>query len=366
MHGIRRDRPALTSSQLQSLTKYCSACHLLLSSMKIVRTSPDAEKGKEILSLSAKLIDLNPDFYSLWNFRREILIQQKTTQQLQEETMKSAMETELAVSTRGLNKNPKCYCAWHHRRWCIEFSELVDINKEISLCQDFLNLDSRNFHCWNYRKFLINKTKENNKENQIKSELEFTRSMIEKDFSNYSAWHFRSSSLEEVCKLWFLDERINEEKLLFLQAELQLVKQALYTDPNDQSLWLYHRWILRACESSSALTQLTSNSTAPLGFIDFSLVPSNFLTSIESLFTQEIQMCKELESLEEKCKWPLIAKLFLLTNMENLRKIKEKQKYQKDEERERKKEINETVERLMTIDPIRTPFYQTISRREDQ
>ena len=32
--------------------------------------------------------------------------------------------------------------------------------------------------------------------------------------------------------------------LMALMIEFELVKQALYIDPNDQSGWLYHRWLV--------------------------------------------------------------------------------------------------------------------------
>lgn len=76
------------------------------------------------------------------------------------------------------------------------------------------------------------------------SELAFTTRKIEASFSNFSAWHYRSKLLP---KLWAeRGETTNDEasRLALLDGEFNLVLQALYTDPSDQSGWLYHRWLV--------------------------------------------------------------------------------------------------------------------------
>jgi hypothetical protein len=107
------------------------------------------------------------------------------------------------------------------------------LEKELDLCEMMLRADERNFHCWNYRTWLIDNFTELRGN---KDELEFTSSMIYKDFSNFSAWHYRT----KVIELVYADEEIPED---FLAKEFDLLKNAYFTCPYDQSIWNYHRWL---------------------------------------------------------------------------------------------------------------------------
>jgi len=162
--------------------------------------------------------------------------------------------------------------------------------------------DERNFHCWNYRSWVINaqldqydeiektqkilEKKEEIKENKeeknttkedeivkegedikeeevsiespqkeepkkfissemkltkLKQEFEMTSSMIEKNFSNFSAWHYRSKLM---LKIHCSNPSQYKVPLSLINSELDKIKHAIFTEPNDQSPWNYHRWLV--------------------------------------------------------------------------------------------------------------------------
>src|SRR5690606_5025892 len=98
-------------------------------------------------------------------------------------------------------------------------------------------------------------------------ELEFTTKRIDANFSNYSAWHYRSALLPKLYPPTVPDQ-VLEEKTLF--KEFDLVINAAFTDASDQSAWFYHRWLLGRSERSLSVVQaLCSKDTGKL-FLQFS------------------------------------------------------------------------------------------------
>jgi len=79
------------------------------------------------------------------------------------------------------------------------------------------------------------------------TELAYTTRKIEANFSNFSAWHQRSKVYTSLWDSGKLDPiKCREE-------EFELVRNAMYTDPNDQSVWMYHRWLVGAGDDRELL-----------------------------------------------------------------------------------------------------------------
>mmetsp|Transcript_4359 Transcript_4359/g.7301 ORF Transcript_4359/g.7301 Transcript_4359/m.7301 type:complete len:337 (-) Transcript_4359:24-1034(-) len=220
------------------------------------------------LDLTANMLMVNPDPVYLWNRRRSLLCDD-------DDNLKDLQE-ELSLTQKCLERNPKAYGAWFHRKWCILKAgrEETVLQKELGLCANLLNLDERNFHCWNYRRFIVgclagssngeivlgnddgqvlfggqvggsakeNSDGESNNNNSLdeskilallESEFDFTTKKIEQNFSNGSAFHYRSKLLPHISKEKFS-----------LDDELELVHNAVFTEPDDQTAWWYLDFLL--------------------------------------------------------------------------------------------------------------------------
>ncbi|KAF8636467.1 hypothetical protein AX17_003283 [Amanita inopinata Kibby_2008] len=149
-----------------------------------------------------------------------------------------------------LKVHPKVYWIWNHRRWCLENvpggpGEPGEIDadgwrranwdRELFVVEKMLDADARNFHAWDYRRYVLASMPVPKPKT---SELAYTTQKIESNFSNFSAWHQRSKVYGALCESGELDPG------RFKDQEFDLVRNAMYTDPDDQSVWIYHRWLI--------------------------------------------------------------------------------------------------------------------------
>lgn len=105
---------------------------------------------EESLELAARLLALNPEIYTVWNFRRDAVADVLAAGGAD---ALAASARELAVTQRALMRNPKSYAAWHHRRWVVGH-RLDSLEAEMALVEKLLEADDRNFHGWGYRLFI--------------------------------------------------------------------------------------------------------------------------------------------------------------------------------------------------------------------
>lgn len=268
--------------------------------------------------MTEKLVLVNPDVYTLWNYRKEILnefktkdapeltpagkedqqqgnqtledvgitcdkIQQVTCDQ-QEQINSSANlvmpcgkddDTDTQEEVKSENITPSVF-----------FNQLC--KQELTLTQNCLMKQPKSYPVWHHRLWLVTNFIDKpdwqaelelckealNYDSRnfhtwdyrreilkfanipIQNEIEFTSEKIRQNFSNFSSWYNRSSLLTQAS----LQGSIDMKELW--DEEYSLVENAIFTDPTDQSAWFYHKWLSSINLGSSLNTTLLRDELA--------------------------------------------------------------------------------------------------------
>jgi protein farnesyltransferase/geranylgeranyltransferase type-1 subunit alpha len=83
-------------------------------------------------------------------------------------------------------KHLKTYQVWHHRRLILTETRIP--SPELKFIARSLQVDSKNYHTWSYRQWLLSYF---NEDSLWEGELEFAEQMLKQDIRNNSAWHHR-------------------------------------------------------------------------------------------------------------------------------------------------------------------------------
>lgn len=238
MHGrkrqINRDQQSQQRQQeenRQRVAKYCQLNdHVMDQRASQIHTDHS-------LAATQQLLELNPELHTIWNYRRQILLRLPQWTSHRQQLLEQELEFLMAI----IPKNIKSYWMWNHRIWALSQLPHPKWEKELGLVAKLLEVDARNFHGWNYRRFVVSRLKQSmaTEEQRLqvdKSEFEFTTQQINRDCANHAAWHNRSKLLPAI-----LQDTAGEERL---EPEIKLVLNAIYTDPNDHNAWLYHEWLV--------------------------------------------------------------------------------------------------------------------------
>lgn len=227
----------------------CAAYQRAMSDI-LDRRESGSEDYQVQLKMTAGVLLGNADITVLWNIRKEVITKMEASSEAAE--MKAIFERELSLTKQCLVTNPKSYGAWYHRCWCLKRFADPDWKTEINLCTGYLGQDERNFHCWDYRRFVVDSAGVPHAD-----ELQYTLEKIEDNFSNYSAWHYRSKLLPLVHPAEVESGGKGGFGLAQDQRRIELEEMVLHatgTDPDDSSAHFYHTWMLSLVESGGSQT----------------------------------------------------------------------------------------------------------------
>lgn len=214
--------------------------------MANIRQNQEKRYDEDALVLTSKLLSENPEFYTVWNHRRRILIAQidkikdsdpgaaeSASENVREKQITKLLAGDLRFLVPLLQKFPKCYWLWNHRSWLLKQTEkdlpiqaaIEFWTQEMGLVTKMLGRDSRNFHAWGYRRGVVAELERleeslGRPSSKTTEEVEYTRQMIGKNLSNFSAWHARSKLLLRLA-----DEKglgAAERKKIFDEGDIHL------------------------------------------------------------------------------------------------------------------------------------------------
>ncbi|CAG9790860.1 unnamed protein product [Diatraea saccharalis] len=160
-------------------------------------SSVNAERLTRLLNIT---LLINPELNSLWNKRREMVLNcflQKSS--------------ELQFSKLVLSRKPKCNDAFAYRRWLLKeifkdstlqsnhINSLA--NDEIYVCDLASDKSANNYHSWNHRIWIINllkKCKNFDVQFLFIKEYDFSERWLAKHVSDYSCFHYRQFCIENI------------------------------------------------------------------------------------------------------------------------------------------------------------------------
>ncbi|KAG6832705.1 hypothetical protein H0H92_012277 [Tricholoma furcatifolium] len=269
VHGVQRVRQSAQALEAKRLKEKAKLDDYLSLTQDVLSRKKNKDWSKDALQLTSRLLQVNPEFYTIWNYRRAILLNGIFPTSSPEE-INVFITDELSGTMTALKAHPKIYWIWNHRRWCLENTPMgpnengeesggwrkANWDKELYVVEKLLDADPRNFHAWNYRRYVLASMTTPRSE---KSELAYTSRKIEANISNFSAWHQRSKVL---TSLWggssgvpakFREEAsatltptIGDDKEL-VESEIAAIQELLDEQPDSKCMVIYLMVITADC-----------------------------------------------------------------------------------------------------------------------
>ncbi|KAF3893789.1 CaaX farnesyltransferase alpha subunit [Trichophyton interdigitale] len=212
------------------------------------------EMSDRALALTEDVIRSNPAHYTVWLYRAQIL-----------NALGKDLKAELAWLDQLSTQYLKSYQIWHHRQVVMSNESVFPAlpEGELEFLAKMFALDSKNYHVWTYRHWLLRHFKLWDSP----AELADIERMIDEDVMNNSAWNHRwimrfapregfESGLPGVGipggvggagagKMVVVDEEM-------VDGEVEYAKKKIVLAPENRSPWAYLRGVLKAADRSLA------------------------------------------------------------------------------------------------------------------
>lgn len=102
------------------------------------------EYNEDTFKLTTNILQWNPDYYTIWNYRRILILNQTSKESIDLEQKQKIFINDLLLFLQLIKINPKSYWLWNHRIWCLQTMPKPDWNAELGLVDKMLTMDARN------------------------------------------------------------------------------------------------------------------------------------------------------------------------------------------------------------------------------
>ncbi|ORY04929.1 protein prenylyltransferase [Basidiobolus meristosporus CBS 931.73] len=233
-------------------------------SLRSAGSGSDKEALTRLDCCMKSLIIINPECYSAWNLRKQLV---------QQGQLDPANELPFIELLFTFPQHNKSYTTWHHRKWVIELiaaktSCMPSVIKEIEICSRVGELYPKNYNAWVHRQWIL---KYIDNQQALLEELERVTYWNNSHISDHSGFHHREQVLLRICQqlgvlssigrvsrinimeksnsvssnVSLLNASLDEQRPLLdlWLAEFRYTKELLTRYPEHETLW-YH---LRFC-----------------------------------------------------------------------------------------------------------------------
>lgn len=235
MHSVRKINRSAEQQEARRRKEKVLIQQIRENEDKVLAIRQDADRSpdalKKHLEESAQLLRLYVENTTAWNIRRDLV------QSIRE---KQLLLQELQFTQELLVHNPKVYGVWNYRCWVLDTLGVdAPWERELELVSLLLQKDGRNFHVWGFRRYVVSNLERYRGRSMVDEEFEYTTKSINSNYSNFSAMFNRTQLLKR--KVQGLN---NDEKLSLLRSEIEYGRSIVMIDPDDESGWLYYRFLL--------------------------------------------------------------------------------------------------------------------------